>query len=71
MVHAGDVLFDDRTFVEVARHVVRGGADDLDPARVRLVVRFGALEARQEAVVDVDGAAGQRIALTEAGIEIR
>ena len=62
MVHAGDVLFDDRTFIEVARDVVRRRADDLDPARVRLVVWLGALEAGKEAVVDVDRPAGQRIA---------
>lgn len=42
-----DVLVDDRAFVEVARDVMRGGADQLDAAVVRLVVGARALEARQ------------------------
>src|SRR5690606_2855423 len=62
VVHPGHVLLDDRALVQVRGHVVRGGADDLDPARVRLVVGLGALEAGQEAVVDVDRAPGQRLA---------
>jgi hypothetical protein len=36
---------------------VAGRADHLDPARVGLVIGFGALEAGQERVVDVDAAA--------------
>ena len=49
-----DLLLDDRALVEVGRHIVRGGTDQLHAAGVRLVVRLGALEARQEGVVDVD-----------------
>jgi hypothetical protein len=49
-----DVLLDDRAFVEVGGDVVRGGADQLHATRMGLVVRLGALEAGQEAVVDVD-----------------
>jgi hypothetical protein len=59
MADALDVLVDDRTLVEVARDVMRGGADQLDPALVRLVVGACALEARQERVVDVDAASRQ------------
>ena len=59
MVDALDVLLDDRPLVEVGRHVVRGRADQLHAAVVRLVVRLRALEAGQEAVVDVDRAALQ------------
>ena len=59
MVHARHVLLDDRALVEIGRHVVRGGADQLDAARMGLRVRPRALEAGQEAVVDVDRAAGQ------------
>ena len=59
VVDAGHVLLDDGTFVQIGSDVVRGGADQLHAAIVRLVVRLGALEAGQEAVVDVDGAAGQ------------
>jgi O-acetylserine/cysteine efflux transporter len=59
VVDPGDLLLDDRPLVEVRGGVVRGGADELDPARVRLVVRPRALEAGQERVVDVDDPAGQ------------
>ena len=59
VVHAGHVLLDDRAFVQVGRHVVRGGADQLDAALVRLPVGLGALEAGQETVVDVDGTPGE------------
>jgi len=62
VIHPCHVLFDDRAFVQVARYVVRGSADDLDPALVRLVVGLGAFETGQEAVMNVDGAPGQRIA---------
>jgi hypothetical protein len=54
-----DVLMDDRAFVEVGGDIVRGRADHLHAARVRLVIGLGALEAGQEAVVDVDAAPGQ------------
>ena len=36
-----------------------GGADQLDAALMRLVIGLGALEPRQERVVDVDAAARQ------------
>ena len=49
-----DVLVDDRALVEIARHIMRGGADQLDAALMRLVVGSRALEARQERVVNVD-----------------
>ena len=38
MVHPLHVLLDDRPLVEVARHVVRRRADELDAAVVGLVV---------------------------------
>src|SRR5690606_15498545 len=44
VVHALDVLLDDRALVQVARDVVRGRADELDAALVRLRVRPRALE---------------------------
>src|SRR6185312_11865724 len=43
-----DILVDDRTFVEVARDVMRGGADKLDAALMGLVIGPRPLEARQE-----------------------
>ncbi len=52
-----DVLLDDRSFVEIGGDIVRRGADQLDTARMRLVIRPGALEARQKRVMDIDAAA--------------
>ena len=51
-----DILVDDRTFVQIARDIVRGGADQLDAALMRLVIGSCTLETRQEGVVDVDAA---------------
>ena len=44
--------------VELAGDVVAGRADQLDAALVRLMVGFGADEAGQERVVDVENATG-------------
>jgi len=54
-----DVLFDDRAFVEIAGHVMRSRADQLDPALVCLVIGLGALEPGQERMMDIDAAARQ------------
>ncbi|BDZ55639.1 hypothetical protein GCM10025870_27120 [Agromyces marinus] len=62
MIDADHVLLDDRPLVEVARDEVRRGADELDPAPVRLPVGVRPLEPREERVVDVDAAARERIA---------
>ena len=43
-----DILLDDRAFVEIGCDVMGGGADQFDAARMRLVIGFGPLEARQE-----------------------
>ena len=51
---AGDILLDDRAFVELFGDVVGGGADDLDATRVGGVVGLGAGEGGEEGVVDVD-----------------
>ena len=59
MADAFDVLIDDRAFIECAGDVVRGGADQLDAALVRLMVGPRALKARQERVMDIDAAAGK------------
>src|SRR5258707_1107158 len=56
MADALDVLIDDRALIEVAGDVMRGGADQLDAALVRLVIRPRALETRQKRVMDVDAA---------------
>src|ERR1700686_5449040 len=48
MADALDVLVDDRALVEVAGDVMRGGADQLDAALMRLVIGARALESRQE-----------------------
>src|SRR5699024_12858748 len=48
VVDPGDILFDDRTLVEVAGDVVSGGADDLHTAGMGLMIGLGPLEAGQE-----------------------
>eukprot|EP01136_Pigoraptor_vietnamica_P025315 Opistho-1_new@79202 len=62
VVDAGDLLLDDGSFVQVRGHVMGGGADQLDTALIGLVIGLGALEAGQEAVVDVDGPAREVVA---------
>lgn len=62
MIDPRDSLLDDRPLVEIGGDKVRGGAGDLDAPVVGLVVGLGALERRQEAVVDVDDLAGHDLA---------
>ena len=52
----GNVLLDDRTFVEIRRNVVRRSADELHASLVGLVIGLCTLEARQKGMVDVDRA---------------
>lgn len=54
MVHADHVLLDDRPLIQITRHKMGGGTDNLHPAIVCLVVWLGSLEGGQEAMVDVD-----------------
>ena len=54
---ASDFLFDDRPFIELRRHVMGRGADQLHSSGVGLVVWLGAFETRKERVVDVDDSA--------------
>src|SRR3954471_1066607 len=49
-------LLDDRTFIQIRRHVMGGGANELHAARERLVIGLRALEPGQEGMVNVDGA---------------
>src|SRR5690348_11771613 len=57
VVDARDLLLDDRSFIQIGRHVMRRGADQLHSPGVRLVVGLGALEAGQEGMMNVDGTA--------------
>ena len=41
MVDANHVLLDDRPFIEVRRHEVASGTDQLDATTMGLVIRFG------------------------------
>src|ERR1700710_3285993 len=59
MADALDILVDDRTLIERAGDVMRGGADQLDAALMRLMVGPRTLEARQERMMDVDAAPRQ------------
>ena len=54
MRDARHILFDDRTGIQLSRHIVRRGTDDLHTALVGLMVGFRTDECRQERVVDVD-----------------
>src|SRR5664279_6511318 len=56
---AFDVLLDDGAFVEIRRHVMRGGADQFYAACVSLMVGLRTLEAGQKTVMDVDAATGK------------
>ena len=49
-----DILDDDGPFIEVGGDIMGCRADHLHTAGVRLMIGLGALEARQEAVVNVD-----------------
>lgn len=62
MVDARDPLLDDGPLVQVGCDKMRRGANDLDATVVGLVVWLGALERRQETVVDVDDATGHGFA---------
>ncbi len=61
VIDSRHLLLDDRPLVEDGRHVMGGRPDQLHAARVRLVIRLRALEARQERVMNVDGAPRQRL----------
>lgn len=54
VVHAHNILLDNRALVKIARDEVRRGPDKLHAAVIGLVVWLGALEGRQETVVDID-----------------
>ena len=59
VVHALDLLLDDRSGVEVGSDVVAGGTDQFHAAGIRLLVGVCADEGWQETVVDVDNAPGE------------
>ncbi len=59
MCHALDGLLDDRTFIKLCRDEVRGRANELHSAVMRLLVGTSASEAWKEGVVDVDDSSGQ------------
>src|SRR5439155_1041663 len=50
----GDILLDDRPFVQLVGHIMTGGADQLYAANEGPVVRAGAAERRKKGVVHVD-----------------
>lgn len=62
VLNPDDFLLNDGALIQHCRDVMGGGANDLHTAGMRLVVRLGALEGRQERMVDVDGAPGQVVA---------
>ena len=59
VIHHLHALGDDRPFIQIVVDVMRRGAHQFHALVVRLVIRLGALEARQQRVVNVDGLAVQ------------
>src|SRR3546814_9763276 len=55
-----DILMNDRPFVEVSSDIMGGRTDHFHAARMGLVIGLGALETRQETMVNVDAAATKR-----------
>ena len=53
MAHALDTLLDDRPLVKGRDDIMGGRPDQLDAPSVRLVIGLGALETRQEGMMDV------------------
>src|SRR5690554_1723435 len=47
-------LLNNRTFVEISRHEVSRGTDQLDPTVVSLMVRFCTFKAGQKGMVNID-----------------
>ena len=62
VIDSGDPLLDNRALIQVRRNKVSSGTDNLDASVVCLMVGLGALERRQERVVDVDDASGHGLA---------
>jgi hypothetical protein len=56
MRDSAHVLFDDGALVQLRRHIMGCGTNDLDPALLGLLVGARACEGGQERVVDVDDA---------------
>src|SRR5690625_7098045 len=55
--HALHRLLDNGAFIQLSRHVVGRGADQLYASLVRLMVRFRTLEAGQARVMNIDRSA--------------
>ena len=62
MIDAFDRLFDNRSFVQIGRDIVRRRPDQLYAAFIRLMIRFRAFKAGQKRMVDIDAVSRQRAA---------
>jgi hypothetical protein len=60
MANAFDVLLNDGTLVEICGNIMGCGTDQFYAARMGLMIWLRPLEARQEAVMDVDAATGKK-----------
>ena len=56
MIDMFDGLMDDRSFIKVGCDIVRSCPDQFHAPRMRLMIRFGTLEAGQEGVMNIDAA---------------
>ena len=52
-----DILMDDRHFVEISGHIMRGSADHFDTSRMRLMIGLCAFEPGEKTVMNVYTAA--------------
>ena len=59
VLHAGNLLFNDRPLIQILGGVVAGGADELHPAFESAAIRIRTNECWQEGVVDIDDAPGE------------
>ena len=55
VINTLNILLNDGALIQVSRHVMSSGANDFDATVVSLVIRLGTLEARQKAVMNIDG----------------
>lgn len=62
MINPGNTLLNDRALIQIRSNKMGRGTNDLDTALISLMVRLGTLEARQEAMVDIDDLAAHGLA---------
>ena len=62
MIHPLDNLLDDRPFIQIVSHKMRSSPNQLDPTRMRLMIRPSPLKPRQERVMNINRPPSKRAA---------